>query len=442
MNEIAKSIRVGTINFFGIVVPGLLMIFIIYIGCVMPITSTIALLTYEDPGNQEKTVTTEKQYDASNALEKTVEIETTVSDFESQTGLKKLSTGYQFLDLVVLLVVSYVLGYILRLSSPDELDRISATKVLDEEKKYQEWKIISEYRKVVLKYAEDVDKEKIPEERELYKILTRSFSVWNILRKIRKIWPFNRDNGVFFKLSEGHELSENYVKEQIGKFKDDDKWPFDPYNYFDKFPYFGFKAYLEQRKHDEKLVDCVDWGDNFKKIEIPDDVKAKMDASSEKNKETTEDSQQGETTNKRRSKTHINQMKMNIRVYCPELIDSLESKEAHIRLMAGTWAAFKFSLRFVVSTGLLLIVVLFAPLLIVAPQLEVPNNNGALIFFLVICVLLSIGMILSRQRIEKLFHYRRVSELFHIVQAAALAQEVKGNKENSGEPSKGKPTAP
>ena len=40
-------------------------------------------------------------------------------------------------------------------------------------------------------------------------------------------------------------------------------------------------------------------------------------------------------------------------------------------------------------------------------------------------------MLLSNIRIKKLFHYRRVSELFHIAQAAFLAEQVWQKKSTS-----------
>lgn len=149
MNEIAKSIRVGTVNFFGVVVPGFLLIFIIYIGFILPMVS---IITYANPvSSTEKIIERTTKYDQQGKKKETHE---KISVTENPSALKRLSSGYPFIDIVVLVVLSYVLGYILRLSSPDELDRISATKVLKEERKWQ-------IRKTLLKLHEKLRKEKI-----------------------------------------------------------------------------------------------------------------------------------------------------------------------------------------------------------------------------------------------------------------------------------------
>ncbi|HEX2998099.1 MAG TPA: hypothetical protein VHP14_24960, partial [Anaerolineales bacterium] len=109
---------------------------------------------------------------------------------------------------------------------------------------------------------------------------------------------------------------------------------------------------------------------------------------------------------------------MKVRLQCPELSALIESKEGHIRLMAGTWAAFNFS---IIPVGLALAIVTAACFF--HPWLK-PHTVGYYPFFCFININLLLIMMLSNIRIKQLFHYRRVSELFHIVQSAYLAQQL------------------
>jgi hypothetical protein len=300
LNNMVKSIRVGTVDFFGILLPGLLAVVVCAIGFFIPILMLILDFTG------------------------TATAHWMISD----------PTLIAFI-LFVLIVLAYVLGYILRLSSPDELDRISARYVTDREKK-------------------------------------------------------------------------------ISKYFYEDEWPYDFNDPLDKYPYFNFRNYLIRRGHIHLTEDLVTWG--------PDEKVMNGDTWA-----ATGNSAKPITITKR-SKSTVNKMKIDIRMYCPELVGLLESKEGHIRLMAGTWAAFKFSKRPVQIT--LLLVVLVA-LLFQRPgglsSMWVPHQN----YFIYSFVVFTLWMVVyfSNRRIEKLFHYRRVSELFHIVQAAYIAQQKLKDKQ-------------
>jgi hypothetical protein len=295
MNEMIKSIRVGTVDFFGILVPGLLAVVMCSIGFFIPLFLLILDLTRVHAN-----------------------------------GVVLDSTWVVF-TLFVIVVFSYVLGYILRLSSPDELDKISARKVVARES------------------------------------------------KINDHFPM-------------------------------DEWPFNPENPIDKYPYFNFRNYLIRRGHAHLTKDLVTWGSDEKAM----------------NGELWPDKGKGGQPVKitKRSKSTVNKMKIDIRMYCPELTGLLEGKEGHIRLMAGTWAAFRFSKR---AVGITLIILAFVALAFQSPGWLAyawkPSQN----YFIFLFVSLTMWLILyfSNNRIEKLFHYRRASELFHIVQAAYIAQQVK-----------------
>jgi len=296
MNEMIKSIRVGSVDFFGILIPGLLVIVVCGFGFFIPIFLLILDLT-----------------GATN-------VPWTVTD----------STLIVFI-LFVLIVLSYVLGYILRLSSPDELDKISAKYVIEREKK-------------------------------------------------------------------------------ISRYFNEDEWPYDFNDPLDKYPYFNFRNYLQRRGHTHLTKDLVTWGPDEKVM----------------NGEFWPATGMGGKPTKitKRSKSTVNKMKIDIRMYCPELTGLLESKEGHIRLMAGTWAAFRFSER---PIQIALLVIGLAALWFQWPgwlsHLLVPKQNYFMCFFIIFTLWMIVYF--SKRRIEKLFHYRRVSELFHIVQAAYIAQQLK-----------------
>ena len=353
MEELAKSIRVGTVDFFGIVVPGFVAIFILVIGFILPMTSVI---------------------------------ESTVSGRTIDWG--ELSSGSSTLDIAIVVVGSYVLGYILRLSSPDDLDRISAEKVLKEERDRFIRKIILDENN---KYWEE-KKERIPVDESNQKKPSKELR-WERASKttlkfllIRKfpIWFLKFFFGRVFKSCKD-------MDSKCEKFMEDDCWPYDPLNSIDKYPYFGFKDYLRTRGHTQLAASIVTWD--------------------------------GEENGKKRSKTTINRLKMEIRQKCPELIGTLEGKEAHIRLMAGIWAVLQFVRWFVGTAFVLLTLIAFGFL----PFL---HKSETIYSFIFICAFLLVGMWLANLRIEKLFHYRRVNELFHIVQAASISESVAAKKDD------------
>jgi hypothetical protein len=173
------------------------------------------------------------------------------------------------------LVLAYVVGYIFRLSTPDDLDRISAD---------------------------------------------------HAIKKMGGVREAKRDHWVHYG---------------------------EPDN---KFPYFHFRDYLKHRKHDE-LLDYVDWH------------------------------------KKRRSKTSVNKMKLAISVGSPQLSGIIESNEAHIRLLFGTWLAARLCLGFV-GIGFI------AGLIGLVRCMATPETNeiGQNLLFpywvwIVVCILLILGSI-------------------------------------------------
>lgn len=297
MNELAKSIRFGTVDFFGIIIPGFLVISMYFIGCFTPILFFLVDVTHTE-----------------------------------DIDWNAIYSNYWLLILLALIIFSYVLGYIIRLSSPDELDKESAKRVIN-----------SEIRKGV-----DIEK---------------------------------------------------------------DGWPYDLGNPMEKYPYSKFREYLIKRGHEHLTRELVTWSaDEFPPpgATWPDEA---LDGKA--------------ISMTKRSKTTINKMKMCIRMHCPELSGLIESKEGHIRLMAGTWAAFKLSIAPVGLTLLLMVLITLHHFL--EWRFLFTATHDAYPLFVFANIILLAVMLWAKNRIEKLFHYRRVSELFHIVQAAYFAQQVNQN---------------
>ena len=321
MNDISKSVRVGTVDFFGIMIPGLLIIAMCVIGFFAPLVSIIVDLS----GAQMTPVI--------------------------------LDTNAALLALALLVVFSYLIGYILRLSSPDTLDRKSAVKVI---------------RGECARHSQ----KQVP---------------LNVLEQVASL---KEAPGAVVKWIRSITQARKTMEEWIQK----DGWPFNPADPRDKFPYRNFRTYLLKRGHGELAEAWINW-------------------------ETEGDDSGAAPARKQRSKSTVNKMKMIIRLHCPELSALVESKEAHIRLMAGAWGAFKFSQWPVWIALIALAVVEFAPQWVGALAVNPPANSNHLIYMFINVNLLLV-IFLCNQRIERFFHYRRVSELFHIVQAAYLAGEI------------------
>jgi hypothetical protein len=126
-------------------------------------------------------------------------------------------------------------------------------------------------------------------------------------------------------------------------------------------------------------------------------------------------------------------MKMKIRLHCPQLSMLAESKEAHVRLMAGSWSAFRFSQWPIWLALVILALVEVNPAFLKSVLPMQSAIQDAPLFIFINLILLSIVYFCNR-RIENLFHYRRVSELFHIVEAAYLAEKDYHTQAKTGQP--------
>lgn len=160
-----------------------------------------------------------------------------------------------------------------------------------------------------------------------------------------------------------------------------------------KFPYKHFKEYLTARGHHD-LAALVRWEESATPLEFP--IPAK------------------------RSKTHVNIVKLEILTRAPDLSAMVESNEAHVRLMFGTWTAVD-TCWWPVVTGTL---VSLLNLSVIGICMYTAGHSahspaGLLCLF---GVALLVCMHWAKAKIENLFHYQRVRELTHIIACLHLAR--------------------
>jgi hypothetical protein len=177
-----------------------------------------------------------------------------------------------------------------------------------------------------------------------------------------------------------------------------DHWPHhgEPGN---KFPYFHFRDYLKYRKHGE-LAKYVDWDKH------------------------------------RRSKTSVNKMKLETHIRSPRLSAIIDSNEAHIRLLFGTWLASWLCLPFL-ALGLAAAAYGMSRCLCPGGCIETEKGQNLLLAYSLwafLALILMLGSAFAIWRIQSLFHYRRVRELFDVIACMHLA--VTGF-DSAGQPRKG-----
>ena len=318
MLELFMFFRLGIVNLVGVTLPGLLTLFFLGVGFIWPLLIFVFDLNQWFAG-----------------VERAAAWEAIDSFYSSNKGL--------ITSLIIIL--AYIIGYIIRLSTPDELDRISAKNVLN--KMGQESASPSKDKKDATKLASEIKGKKDATESRLKK---------------------------------EREIDEGFNPKAIVAAQED-RWPYQGEKE-NKFPYFYFKQYLSSRGHPE-LAELINWG--------PPTTK-KSDA--------------------KRSKTQVNLMKLEVSLRCPELSSVIESNEAHVRLLFGTWQAITTSRRFVII-GVILSSSDFV-MTVVASRHLFPSYPLSILSILVGGLML-VGMTWAKRRIENLFHYQRVRELTHIV---------------------------
>jgi len=278
MIEFFKVFRLGVVSLLGVTFPGLLVLFFTTFGLVLPVLG-ITLQMNEALARVHPCLT--------------------------WSGLATLCETNRTLLSIVVLVAAYVVGYVIRLYSIDDLDCISARHVLHQ-------------------------------------------------------WASATDpNGI-----EGAK---------------DDAWVTrgEP---DDRFPYYYFKEYLVKRGLSH-VASMVAWGS-------PESGRGK------------------------RTKALINMMKLEVSQKRPDLSANIESNEAHVRLLFGTWRAIQTCLPVVVIGALLSLAGVVGLTSMIA---RFPAPHALYAVWCAGDILLLTGMIWTRQIIQKLFHYQRVRELTYIV---------------------------
>jgi|GEM_PF-3787836 len=296
MLELLRALRVGAVNLFGVAIPGFLLLFFALFGFLVPLCLT-PFVMLDAP------------------------LEFAANFYESN----------KIILIAVFVLFAYVTGYVLRLTSPDELDEES---------------------------GEEVRRDMMAKE-----------------PKEALIWPY------------------------MGKFQRDGK------DYKDKFPYRNLYGYLEARGLNH-LLDLVSW----KHVDEQGSGKHLDEKESGK-----------------RSKTAIHQMKLDISLHAPELAAIVESNEAHIRLMSGTWIAIRRT-KWLLLVGACVCA-------ITANSCVKPHSNGTgigafLWAYSIVNLVTFFALLWVKRIIEKLFHYRRVNELVWIVMAAHEAKKKAASQKN------------
>ncbi len=282
--EYVRSFRLGIIDLLGITVPGMLILLILSLSLAVPFLAVVSVIG-----------------ESSDAI-------SVASIWESMSSFYEAAKVLLWLGLIL---ISYIVGYIIRLSTPDYLDKVSAERVVEE-------------------------------------------------------WEDDLDHA-------------------DGESPQEDKWPYQGES-DNKFPYFHFRDYLVARGFGENLAKLATWGNQ----KVAPDVG-------------------------KRSKTIINMMKLDIAIKKPDLAAIIESNEAHIRLMSGTWIILTKCVPFALvglATSILSVIGAMSSVkdLAYSPIISIAS-------ILVESILL-LGMLWSKNQIEISFHYQRVRELTYILGCA------------------------
>lgn len=320
MKELLQFMSIGIINLFGIMIPGLLFLIFTTFNTVFPsITLFFEFLNVS----------------------------------ETAFFVNRLKQAYHVfvanksMIIIFALTLSYVLGYLIRLWTVDDLDEKSANKVLK--------RMCDEYLSSRVK------------PRKSKMIIRLLFKPTKTYREIKE-----------------KKRKRNKLEEKIAA---KDAWPYRRVKN-DRFPYLYFKEYLLRRGLNA-LAKLVIWENS------PNPSKGIQ-----------------------RSKAIINIYKVEIRssdsTSHEKMSAIIESNEAHIRLMFGTWQVTKFFWKWA-----LLFSLLFLATIIWSKTPNLQYGKDVLYYQLLIQLLSLFFLLWTKNWIEKLFHYQRVKELTQILGCAS-----------------------
>lgn len=104
MVEFFRFFRLGVVNLLGVTVPGFLVLFLLGVGFVLPLAAVFDDTAMVPAGHEPARLV---------------------------SSMHDLYLENRGIAISLVLIFSYLIGYLLRLSSPDVLDRVSAERVLD-----------------------------------------------------------------------------------------------------------------------------------------------------------------------------------------------------------------------------------------------------------------------------------------------------------------------
>ena len=364
MNDILRTFRLGVVNLLGVTVPGFILLFLLLFGFLapgvlflndflsrapaLPVKIEGACITNNSVISIQIPLTCISQ---AVSCPTNMPVATVVPGEQQLTStvrnLPPLGQISGYVVLAISLILAYVVGYIFRLSTPDDLDMISAKLVL---------KKMEEDRKKSAEFLDKVTGQA--------GVVVKDCTKTGNSAAVDDVWPYQGE-------------------------KDN------------KFPYLHFKQYLAHRMHGD-LAKRVRWGYDC------DETTGVFKPTSEGKPDV-------------RSKTFVNLMKIETSLRCPQLSGIIESDEAHIRMLYGTWLACRICRGFIVAG--FVIVVIGSVMSRCTPNSLVSRGDlfAAYLIWASFTGLLLIGTFSGKRQIEKLFHYRRVRELFDVVACYDLA---------------------
>ncbi|HWS85638.1 MAG TPA: hypothetical protein VN282_01485 [Pyrinomonadaceae bacterium] len=363
MLELFRFFRLGLVNVVGVTVPGVLFLLFAGVGFVLPLSLFVLYFN---------------------------QLLTAVPHYEGWLLVGAAYRENKATLTVLFFVLAYVIGYIIRLSSPDELDRKSAKESM---------RLVARENPCAAEQAAEKDRElgeKMKRERLAEKEESRR--PWWRRGLLRAREKFLRACEVLRLAARrgqaggGGMYCDDVTSDEIAT-SIDKQFPYRGER-LNKFPYAHFREYLVNRGFPElaKQVPTRDGapppGPGGTAVVI------------------------GKWT-----KTAVNMMKLEVQLLSPVLAAVIESNEAHIRLLSGTWQAIN-ACRRIVAVGVGIAVLGSVANVLDKAQRLPPGFAGPLPPFLpclLAGVVLYMGMRWARRRIETMFHHQRVRELTHIV---------------------------
>lgn len=285
----------------------------------------------------------------------------------------------------IIIIFAYLNGYLLRLYTPDILDKKSAEKILKD--MFREWLIINNKSTTELRVKKYGDKHDVSYPGLFIRWIMRTINDFTIVKRIKGVSRLKNFS------------SYESINSEIIKMANDDGWIFGlPDQDGDKYPYLNFQKYLEKRGHKD-----------IAKLVIWDSISPFKKKNGKNNRQK----------NIQRSKIIINTYKQEIRNSDPDKARFIESMEAHIRLLSGTWAVSKIYSKLALTTifafGILYYISSIDSFCGLNTIRNIVYNQNIYISIFLLELLFLYILWRIKVWIEKEFHYQRLRELTRIL---------------------------